>query len=230
MKVEAIRTPIETPRLLRALVIAFWKLFDVGPTQATIALAGGMWAQETRRGDACYNWNLGNSKATDRWEGDSCERYCTERLTPEQAKGAMSRARPRPDGQGLDAAIIRPDGDLLIVGFWPSNPASRFRAFDTIEAGAVDYLDLLHNRFGGAWADLLVGDPQRFAYALREQGYYTADKDKYATGLASLQREFSKIPIDLSPPAVDVTAALAAVQAESLRQLSWDTMREDLDD
>jgi len=43
----------------------------------------------------------------------------------------------------------------------------------------------------------------------------------YGTGLRSLAKEYSYLAIDLSPPAVDVTGALGAAQAASLRDLSW---------
>lgn len=226
MIVAAVRTPIATPALLRALAVAHWKLFDVAPTKAANTLAGSMWAHETGRGDSCFNWNLGNAKATSRWEGDACERYCTELLTPEKAKAAIALAGQRLDGHGPDAAIVGQKGGKLIVGFWPSNPAARFRAFSSLEVGAVDWLDLLHNRFAPAWPELLAGDGQRLADVLFEQNYFNDDPAIYGAGLVSLQRAFSKHPVDLGAPPRDLLGALPSAQAASLQRLSWDLLKE----
>lgn len=223
MRVEAIRTPVTTPDALRALVLAFWRLFDVGPTKETATLLGAQWAHETSRGRACWNFCLGNAKATASWEGDHCERYCNELLTEKQAADALSRAGKREDGTP-DVVLKGTVGGLRIVDFYPPNPATHFRAFPTLEAGALDYLDLLHNRFASAWPDVLLGDAVRFATTLRAQKYYTDTVERYSAGLVSLQREFSYLTIDLSVP-TDPTGALAAVQSASLRDLSWETLK-----
>lgn len=59
----------------------------------------------------------------------------------------------------------------------------RFRAYDSLEDGAADYLRLLRTRFGAAMAFAAAGDVQAFAHALKLAGYYTAPEDEYAAGL-----------------------------------------------
>lgn len=224
MRVEAIKTPVAMPEVLRALALAFWRLFDVGPTKATITLLGAQFAHETSRGRSCYNFCLGNAKTTAAWDGDFCERPCNELLTEKQAADALSRAGTRDDGTP-DVVLGGLVGRDRVVWFYPSNPASRFRAFPTLEAGAIDYLDLLRNRFEKAWPDILIGDPVRFATTLRAQRYYTDTVERYSAGLVSLVREFSRLDIDLTAPPRDPTGALAAVQSDSLRGLSWETLK-----
>ncbi len=67
--------------------------------------------------------------------------------------------------------------------FDPPHPQTRFRAFDTLEEGAVDYLKMLHERFFLSWPAVESGDPKEFAHLLKRQGYYTADEGEYASAL-----------------------------------------------
>jgi flagellum-specific peptidoglycan hydrolase FlgJ len=66
----------------------------------------------------------------------------------------------------------------------------RFRAFDTLEAGARDYLATLRTEFTKAWAFVLSGDPAGFAHAAKEAGYYTGSEATYAADMTSLFKEF----------------------------------------
>ena len=227
MKVEAVRTPATPADVGAALGRAWYRLFGAMPERASIDLLLAQWALETSRGRSCYGWNLGNVKATAAWDGDFCERACNELLGQRDAEAALSRAAPRTDGPGSDVLLGGTVGSLRIVWFYPPNPASRFRAFDTLEAGALDYLSLLADRFSGAWGDVLTGDARRFAQTLRALRYYTAPVETYATALVSLAREFSHLSIDLSPPAPDTSGALAAAQDASLRDLSWSMLKGD---
>lgn len=223
MKVEPIRTLCLPEALGRALALAHLRLHGVMPGRPFINLALAQWAHESGRGRACFNWNLGNVKATAKWEGDYCERYCNEVLTQMQANDALARAGTREDGSP-DVVLGGSIGVERVVNFYQPNPATRFRAFDTLEAGALDYLDILFDRFGSAWKCLEDGDADAFAAALRAAKYYTAPEATYAAGLRSLTREYSYLTIDLSVP-TDPTGALAAVQSASLRDLSWETLK-----
>lgn len=221
MKVEAVRTPASPADVGAALGRAWYRLFGAMPERASIDLLLAQWAHETGRGRSCYGWNLGNAKATAAWDGDFCERACNELLTEKQAADALARAAPRTDGPGSDVLLGGTVGSLRIVWFYASNPASRFRAFPTLDAGALDYLDLLHNRFASAWPSVIAGDPQRFIASLKASGYFTGNEREYLRGVESLAREFSRLTIDLTPPPPDASGALAAAQDASLRDLSW---------
>lgn len=61
-----------------------------------------------------------------------------------------------------------------------------FRAYRSLDEGAVDYVKLMKDRFGGAVARAEVGDLDGFAHALKKASYYTADETKYATALHRL--------------------------------------------
>ena len=225
MRVEAIHTPCDPAELGRALYLASLSLLNAPLTRPAVDLLLAQWGLETGRGRACFNHNLGNVKSAPAWQGDHCERYCNELLTEQQARDAHSRATLTPDGT-LDVILGGVVGGKRIVNFYPPNPATRFRAFDSLEAGALDYLSILADRFASAWRYLEAGDAAGFAAALHRARYYTADPKAYAAGLVSLQREYSHLTIDLSPPARDTLDGLTATQSDALRDLSWALLKE----
>lgn len=58
-----------------------------------------------------------------------------------------------------------------------------FRAYRSLDEGAVDYVRLMRTRFGAAVARAEAGDVDGFAHALKQAQYYTADESKYASAL-----------------------------------------------
>ncbi len=79
-----------------------------------------------------------------------------------------------------------------VVWFDPDDAACRFRAFKTLEDGARDYLQTLHNRFTKAWPAVLEGAPADFSHLLRKQNYYTANEAQYTGTLVALFKEFER--------------------------------------
>jgi hypothetical protein len=63
---------------------------------------------------------------------------------------------------------------------------AHFRAYGSLEEGAGDFLSLLHRRYPAAVAAAERGDPDGYARALREGGYFTAPEAHYANGLRGL--------------------------------------------
>ncbi len=61
-----------------------------------------------------------------------------------------------------------------------------FRAYRSLDEGALDYVRLMRGRFGAAVARAEAGDLDGFAYALKQASYYTADEAKYASALRAL--------------------------------------------
>jgi hypothetical protein len=61
-----------------------------------------------------------------------------------------------------------------------------FRAYRSLDEGALDYVRLMRDRFGGAVARAESGDLDGFAHALKQAHYYTADESKYASALRGL--------------------------------------------
>lgn len=61
-----------------------------------------------------------------------------------------------------------------------------FRAYGSLDEGALDYVRTMRTRFGGALEPAARGDLDGFAHSLKKSGYYTASEKDYAKGLASL--------------------------------------------
>lgn len=61
-----------------------------------------------------------------------------------------------------------------------------FRAYRTLDEGAVDYLKVMRDRFPRAMQEAARGDVDGFAKALKQSHYYTADESAYAAGLRGL--------------------------------------------
>lgn len=61
-----------------------------------------------------------------------------------------------------------------------------FRAYGSLDEGALDYVRTMKSRFGGALAPAARGDVNGFASALKSAHYYTASEADYARGLNSL--------------------------------------------
>ncbi len=61
-----------------------------------------------------------------------------------------------------------------------------FRAYRSLDEGALDYVRTMKSRFGAAMSPAEHGDVAGFAHALKKSGYYTASEADYAKGLTSL--------------------------------------------
>jgi hypothetical protein len=93
-----------------------------------------------------------------------------------------------------------------LVWFEPDHPSCRFRAFGSLDEGAIDYLQTVHARFHRSWTGVLTGDPVAYAHLLKVQHYYTADEGLYAGTLRALFYEFERTLPDAtkSPPLPDL--------------------------
>jgi hypothetical protein len=65
----------------------------------------------------------------------------------------------------------------------------RFRAYDTAEQGASDYLSLLRRRYPDALHAAEQGDPVGFVQALKSRGYFTGDEGAYTKSVAALAQQ-----------------------------------------
>ncbi len=58
-----------------------------------------------------------------------------------------------------------------------------FRAYNSLEDGATDYVRVLHNGFPAAFSRAQAGDIDGFAHELKAARYYTASEPAYAAAL-----------------------------------------------
>ena len=110
------------------------------------------------------------------------------------------------------------DGDKV-------NTVDGFRAYRSIDEGAVDYLALMDKRYGSALDEAARGDVNGFAAALKRRRYYTAPLDGYAKALRGLVGadvrvgEAPKLDAEIGPlPTVELVRTIfeATARAASL--------------
>jgi hypothetical protein len=109
-----------------------------------------------------------------------------------------------------------------VVWFNPDEAGCCFRAFATLDDGALDYLKTLRERFGRVWPAVDAGDPAMFSHLLRMNRYYTADEGQYTRTLVALFNEFSRtIPAAGAPSPVPNLYTEAGIQT-ALEALGFD--------
>jgi len=75
-------------------------------------------------------------------------------------------------------------------GWGPSERTimDRFKAYDSPEQGAVDYVRLLASRYGPALEAAQRGDTSQFVRGLKSGGYFTGNVDAYQRSVESITR------------------------------------------
>lgn len=151
------------------------------PSDPALALALAKTALETGRWQKMWNYNWGNVKCNDDYDGMYTCFPCNEVLNGKVVWFS-------PQGQ-----LTRKDGDMtgLAWAVPPGHPQTRFRAYANGFDGAQQYAEFVANgRYRDAWERLLEGDPAGYVHALKLRGYFTADEDTYLRGVDRLYREF----------------------------------------
>lgn len=147
------------------------------------------WALETGRGKKCVAYNVGNFKHSQHSNRDYCYFQTWEVLPVKEARKYVSQSTMQ-----TPCKLVEPDGGVRVtrINFLPDHPACCFNAYETLDAGLKDYIEVVRRRFGDAWRALEKGDPWEFATALHAKGYFTADVGIYSKSIASLWREYHR--------------------------------------
>lgn len=206
-RLEARVTPVDRTDVFAALWHAWLQLFDDVPSRKTICLLVAHWAFETGWGKSMWCFNFGNAKAKANGSYDYTYFPCGEVLSVATANRLVA---VMPDKAKIVQVV---DDDRVEVKFWPDHPTCCFRAFETIEEGAIDYLGMLRSRFSKSWPVLMHGDPAGFVHSLKAQGYFTADEGPYASAVTSIFNGLLK-----KMPEIDLPV-LSDDQVEKLKNL-----------
>jgi hypothetical protein len=183
-------TKTSTADVLVALAKAWKALFGTAPKRASLDVLTAQWALETGWGKSCHCYNLGNVKGKVGGDRNWTFFACNEILSSAAAHH-MAQADPE------HAKITQDNGKSATIWFYPPHSGCCFRAFDTIDAGAADYLATLNKRFSGAWPAVLAGDPEAFSLKLKELRYYTASVKLYTSVLKKTYATVASVKIDL---------------------------------
>lgn len=200
-----------------ALGYAWVQLFNETPKKESLLCLLCQWALETGWGKACHCWNIGNFKSKD-GDGRNYVYYkCDEIFNPQTSKNYIATAQPRTFedkyGKGPNAVYEYTDksGNIAVV-FYPDHPVARFRAYESLHEGAIDYVSSLYNRFTLAWPYIKAGDPDQFIHQLKVQHYFTANEDTYRKTVDSLFVSFQHKNFDMSQLPVVSDASAAQIQ------------------
>lgn len=211
-------TPLVKEDLAKAMWESWLHVFGSAPKKESIWVLLAQVQLETGL-KSCHCWNLGNVKSVEGDGHDYCFFACNEILKTATAH-AMAAAAP------ATAKVTKNRGDgTSIIWFYPKHSGCRFRAFDTLVDGAVDYIGLLHKRFSKSWPAVLAGDPIQFAHLLKVQGYYTADEFIYANSVKNCFNGWAKLNVDYT-----TEPYLTDDQRSKILNLVALTMRQSLDD
>jgi hypothetical protein len=176
------------------MAYAWVQLFNEQPKKESVLVLLSQGALETGQYKKMWNFNIGNIKSTDS-DGRKYSFYkCNELLKRKEADRLVASA----DQDGGPAQITSISGDIATVWFYPNNKYCRFRAFESLEEGAIDYMSFLHKRFNSAWTSVLAGDPKQFCHFLKLKNYYTANEAQYTKTVCALYNQFNSLNYDPS--------------------------------
>jgi peptidoglycan hydrolase-like protein with peptidoglycan-binding domain len=178
-----VRTQVLLPQYAMAARAAWARVMGGAPSNEALALLWAQYVVETG-GSACWNWNLGNVK---KFDGDGHNFHCLngvwEGVSPVVAERLFASGEAHRDPSKDHEAAVGP-GRVSVV-FEPPHPATRFRAFPSLEEGMFDHLALLAlKRFAPAWPAVIAGNVDAFAHGLHALGYFTASPHSYAAAMA----------------------------------------------
>jgi hypothetical protein len=186
-------TTTPTPRDVVAILKEKWlQLSDAGARTLAAQFMG-----ETGNGRFCFNWNLGNEKATpaephyflrDVWEVESPARAARHVADSNGLARLSTPEETRTRGWSC------PAGKEVVV-YEPPHAETRFRAYDALGDGAQKWIARYQRT---ATHDptflpaLNAGDTAAVAHALKRAGYYSDGETHYAASMAHKKAELDR--------------------------------------
>ena len=184
--VSPVRTPVTATSLRDALRENLTTLTGHAPSEHALTTLVAMSALETGHWKSCWNYNLGNVKAGETWQG---------------LYTCLSKVREVKDGKDH---WYNPDGETdgkggPVIGYRytvpPGHPATRFRAYSSLAEGSVGWCEKLVKGYRRPLELLLAGaDTDTFAVQLKNLRYFTADLANYQALLRALYRQYGGEP------------------------------------
>ena len=220
VELAAAKTPVTRPELLLALWQAWYQIFGTEAKHESICVMGGQWALEDAWGRSMWDFNLGNVKSVD-GDGHDYQFFgCGEELPLSVAQHAVH------DSPLVKVVRQYSVNNVPMASVWisPKHPWCRFRAFNSLLEGAVNYVKLLNKRFQMAWPAVIAGDPALFSHYLKLQHYYTAPESQYTSTIELTFHTMMAVPVIFTHP--DLTDD----QKNQVQNMVAMTMVQSLDD
>ncbi len=184
LEVSTHRTRVDPGAQLVPALRVGWS--EVG--EGGIRTLAAQFAVETGSGSHCYNFNLGNQKGSGK-ETHMYLRGVWEGLAPHEVRALQSDVafgplvRIEADDEARAKGHIVPSGRLLVI-VDPPHPVARFRAFDTLQSGADQFVALhrrIAERHPAYMQALRAGEPREVVRLLgsAQIRYYTGNVEAY---------------------------------------------------
>lgn len=92
----------------------------------------------------------------------------------------------------------------------------KFRAYNSLEEGVQDYLNLLSKskRYANAWQHIMNPNIRAYSKALHDAGYYGAKEEEYTKGLLAQYNSFSKTKVPSANPSQQAQPTQVAQQSD----------------
>lgn len=197
------------------------------PDAHTLLVLVAMSAHETGEWMSCWNYNLGNVKASPTWGGNYT---CLDNVW-EVLKGKERWFSPRGEIAGRNGGLIGEEWSVP-----PGHPQTRFRAYQSLEYGVAGFAMKMSGMYRPALEVLCEGGTSdAFVAELKALKYFTGDLVKYQASVRRFYRDFSSgehfRALDLGdagPDVLAVTTRLAALTYLGETELT-DTFTERVD-
>lgn len=172
-----------TPAALRAALN--WNFRAQGYLLSNHALdvLVAMSAHETAEWRSCWNFNLGNVKASAAYSGAyTCLTNVWERL-----EGKLRWFSPRGETDGKGGPLIGPEYPCP-----PGHPQTRFRAYASLPEGVTGFVDKMTGKYRPSLDVLLTGGSvDEFVAALKKQKYFTGNLVGYQAAVRKFYEQFT---------------------------------------
>jgi len=225
-ELPAIKTKLSMEQMLAGLYTAWLNLFNEAPNKNSIILLLSHGALESGNYNSMWCYNIGNIKSKDGDNRNWCFYKCNE-LVPLTMGKAMVGSCDKDGGQAIITGL---SGNNCWIWFSPKNKYCRFRAFDSLTEGCVDYLSFLKYRYKpetGIWKAVEDGNVKLFCHLLRVNGYYTADETIYTNSVARKFDELLKLKFDWDN--LPIVSDAQKEKINSLVQINFDELSKNME-
>jgi hypothetical protein len=191
--VSPVRTAVTGSSLREALRENLTRLTGGEPSEHALTTLVAMSALETGHWKSCWNYNLGNVKASGTWPGN----YTCLANVREVIGGVEKWYSPTGETAGKNGPTI---GQRYSVP--PGHPQTRFRAYDGLAEGCTGWCEKLVKGYQAPLEALLAGaDTDTFVAGLKSLSYFTASLENYQALIRALYAQYGGEPSG-GPPLV----------------------------
>ncbi len=162
------RTKFSQSEMIKGFTLGWIKLLQNIPKKESIAVLFAQNGHETGGTVSMWNRNIGNYKYVPSTNDNELKYMMLSNVWERNSKGEK-------------------------IIYQPPNPATWFRAFDSLEDGISFHIDKLKNKkYKVAWSAIEKGSVKDFAHLLKINRYYTDTEENYVKGMIFYFNKFMK--------------------------------------